>query len=166
MRILERSAGVLTNYEVYRLLESEARRAATDRELLNGARRTAPHVSLSAHRNLLAVREQLSRYLEQSPSASQTDSQVEQFCERIESFGLTVAEKMQLINLRPTSLVELILIVDECEHRYDKARIRELLDACSTCFPESKRVQQPMDSAPDLDDGGDGDVAEMDASAL
>ena len=144
-RSLDKSAGALTDFEVFRLLKSEARKAATERELLNGARRTAPHVSLAAYRNLTAVRDAVHRHLEPSPCAAQTEEQVADFIERTRGLGLTTAELLQCINRRPTLLVELYLIIDECEQRLDKAAISRLLANVAACFPDAEDVDPGAD---------------------
>lgn len=136
-RSLDKSAGALTDFEVFRLLKSEARKAATERELLNGARRTAPHVSLAAYRNLTAVRDAVHRHLEPSPCAAQSEEQVADFIERTRGLGLTTAELLQCINRRPTMLVELFLIIDECDQRLDPDAITRLLANVVACFPDT-----------------------------
>jgi hypothetical protein len=118
-------------------LKSEARKAATERELLNGARRTAPHVSLAAYRNLMAVRESVHRHLEPAPCSAQTEEQVASFVERTRGLGLKTAELLQCINRRPTMLVELYLIIDQCDQRFDEQTIARLLANVLACFPDA-----------------------------
>mmetsp|Transcript_23765 Transcript_23765/g.60192 ORF Transcript_23765/g.60192 Transcript_23765/m.60192 type:complete len:155 (-) Transcript_23765:172-636(-) len=142
MRILDKSGGALTNFEVFRILDEEQTRAASNRELLSGARRTAPHVSLTAQRTLMALRTELMFYLKQSPCADQTEEQIAEFLQRIAGLQLTTAEIMQCINLRPTSLVEIYLIVDECDQRLGSVHCQQLLEAIEECFPQGPDAEQ------------------------
>lgn len=45
----------------------------------------------------------------------------------MQGFELTKAELLQVMNLRPASLVEIHLIVEDCEDRLDEGRIQQLL---------------------------------------
>ena len=41
--------------------------------------------------------------------------------------GLTKFEKFQLVNIMPTSLVEMYLIIEECEERFTESEIQKML---------------------------------------
>ena len=47
--------------------------------------------------------------------------------EALKEYPLTRAERLQLVNLWPKSLVDIYLIVEECEERFDEAKVEELL---------------------------------------
>ena len=49
----------------------------------------------------------------------------------MEPFGLTQAEVLNLVNTRPRSLVEVHLIVEECEERLTQQQRTELLRRCA-----------------------------------
>ena len=57
------------------------------------------------------------RYLKDTACSSQSPEAVKNLMEALEPFKLTKAEKLQLLNLRPCSLVELQLIVEELDER-------------------------------------------------
>ena len=96
---------------MYQLLAEDARRAAEQRHLINGARRTAPHrANLDGERELESLRSSVLRYLRAPAAAAQSEAEVAAFLERTKDLGLTKGEMLQLINLRPTHLVEVYLV--------------------------------------------------------
>lgn len=109
-RSVEKHSGALTDFEVFRLLDEEKRHAASERQLLSGGRRTAPHVALAAQRIVSAVREGLMRYLSSSPAYVQTEAHIVDFLERTADLGLNAAELLMCINLRPAQRVELFVV--------------------------------------------------------
>ncbi|KAG8465771.1 hypothetical protein KFE25_005341 [Diacronema lutheri] len=136
MRIVEKHSGALTDFEVFRLLDEEKRHAASERQLLSGGRRTAPHVALAAQRIVSAVREGLMRYLSSSPAYVQTEAHIVDFLERTADLGLNAAELLMCINLRPAQRVELFVVIDACDQRFTADQVDALLKACIDCLPE------------------------------
>ncbi|EPZ33536.1 hypothetical protein ROZALSC1DRAFT_26853 [Rozella allomycis CSF55] len=49
--------------------------------------------------------------------------------ETLKAFNLTPAEKLQIFNMLPTSMVELICIIEECEERFQPNDLQEIIDA-------------------------------------
>ena len=58
-----------------------------------------------------------SRYLKETPCNNQSQETIKIVMEALKPFNLTKAEKLQLLNLKPCSLVELQLIVEELDER-------------------------------------------------
>ena len=56
--------------------------------------------------------------------------QVDAFIQAVAPFELVQAEVIMLLNAAPRSLVELHLIVEECEERLDAAQRQQLLQLC------------------------------------
>ncbi|CAD7696521.1 unnamed protein product [Ostreobium quekettii] len=67
------------------------------------------------------------KYLSTHSAGLRSREQIQNICEALKPFDLTQPEILQLVNLRPTNIVEIHLIVQECEARLDEARIEELL---------------------------------------
>ena len=68
--------------------------------------------------NLGTITYETIKYLERTPCGLQTPEHVSSFMEAMKDFQLTKAEKLQLLNSRPSSLVEMHLMVEESEERF------------------------------------------------
>ena len=53
----------------------------------------------------------------------------------MKDFELTKAEKLQLLNNRPTSMVEMYLMVEETEERMTEEQMSQLMNAIVTHLP-------------------------------
>ena len=75
---------------------------------------------------------------------------------------LTGAELLQLVNLRPLTLVEVHRVVEECEERMGEADILTLLDVIREHLPEGPNQRRREEAAQQsMDDGvGDGQSAD------
>ena len=78
-----------------------------------------------------AITRQVIEYLEQGCAADQSRESIAEFMRAMEPFGLTQAEVLNLVNTRPRSLVEVHLIVEECEERLTQQQRTELLRRCA-----------------------------------
>ncbi|CAJ0563564.1 unnamed protein product, partial [Mesorhabditis spiculigera] len=88
-----------------------------------------------------------SSYLNQTPVASQNE---EHFCKLVEVLKpvkLTQAEILQIANLRPSSSIELQLIIEDCEERIKTEEQLELLVQCYHRWRQNlwTRAKQPTD---------------------
>ncbi|CAH1775489.1 unnamed protein product [Owenia fusiformis] len=116
MDIVKENAGMLSNMEVYTLLtELQAGQ--------NGQKKPNKF-----QQNLATISYEAVKYLENTPCKDQTTEIVANFMKALAPFKLTKAEKLQLLNHRPTSAVEIQLLVEESEERLTEAQIEQLLD--------------------------------------
>ncbi|XP_033115597.1 DNA-directed RNA polymerase III subunit RPC9-like isoform X2 [Anneissia japonica] len=111
---------MLSNYEVLTLLkdlqsQSDGKRKGT-----------------KMHQNLATVSYETMKYLEKTPCKEQTPEIIKNFLLALEPYKLTKAEKLQLLNQRPTSAVEIQLMIEESEERLTEDQIEELLQLIST----------------------------------
>ncbi|TFK27671.1 hypothetical protein FA15DRAFT_613497 [Coprinopsis marcescibilis] len=65
---------------------------------------------------------------EHLPTIRQTTESITNLVKKLEPFDLTKAEKLQIVNLMPTTAVELYVIVEELEDRFGE-RMDELLQS-------------------------------------
>lgn len=114
------SSAMLCNYEVYSLLmESEKK--------------------TNQPSNVATISYETTRYLKDTPCSSQSPEAIKNLMEAVEPLKLTKAEKLQLLNLRPCSLVELQLIVEELDERL---KTEEEIEEFLTVLKENLPVEE------------------------
>ncbi|CEI99802.1 hypothetical protein RMCBS344292_13882 [Rhizopus microsporus] len=126
MQIKNARSALITNYEVLRLLEENQQ----NQKLLQ-----AQDLSIEYPENLRTVQFELTEYLKQTPVDSQTPAQVTNFLEAISQFDLTKAEKLQMLNLRPKSAVEIYLVIEECEERFSEEDLENMINIIMQTLP-------------------------------
>ena len=89
---------------------------------------------------------QVLSYLDERPCAEQSRESILNFVEELQklssagNFELTDAEILQLVSNQPRSLVEIHLIVEECEERLtqEQEQVQTLLKLCYTLTEEDE----------------------------
>ncbi|KAI0250404.1 HRDC-like protein [Lactifluus subvellereus] len=143
MEVLNTRAALLSNYEVLQLLrELEADHIARTRtaqrlkkEEEDAAAATgqppppSPDPPLTVSENLRTIEVEAIQYLtaDYQPTRVQTAQSVQSLTKKLAPFGLTKAEKLQVVNLTPVEPVELYVIVEELEDRLGNC-MEEVLD--------------------------------------
>ncbi|CAN6356090.1 unnamed protein product [Urochloa humidicola] len=122
MKILKENAGPLTNFEVLDFLRS--RGAKID-----------PMGCLGA---VAASECKVYEYLLKTPACSQTRESIHEFVKRSEGFRLADADKLNVMNWRPSSAADVYAMIEECGRRFNKD---ERGEACN----EDERVQEFLD---------------------
>lgn len=61
---------------------------------------------------------------------------------------LSRIEKLQLVNLRPTTAIEIIKVVEECEERYSEDVRERMLEAIQTHLPEPQHNLYEIEEDP------------------
>ena len=118
------------------------------------------HSALSPLAPAIWLNTQLARYLNSQPPATQSQQHIRATLQRLEQlmaaehFQLTNTEIVQLINLRPLTLVEVHRLVEECEERLTEKHILQLLDVVREGLPEGPKQRKEVESA-------DGDETEL-----
>ncbi|UJR37571.1 hypothetical protein I4U23_030272 [Adineta vaga] len=121
----------LSNYETY-LVVKQLHETNNERE--NGKRgkkgqnRTLEHCNFG----LNTVTYETLKYLEQTPCVEQNPTIIKQFYNEMKKFDLKKTEMLQIFNLRPTTPVELQLIIEDSETRLTEAQSNELIDLIRT----------------------------------
>jgi hypothetical protein len=115
MRVINTNATQLSNLEVLELLQepipghlSKAKEFQEYRTAIHTAKGFLKHPMM--------------------PSSVQTAAQIQAFLEQIKAFELTKMEKLTLVNTRPTNVVELMVLIEDCEGRFSQERLQEILD--------------------------------------
>lgn len=138
MEVIDENAAKLSNYEVYSLLKDI--QSGT-----NGQKKPSKH-----QQHLATVSYSTLKYLEKTPCVGQSPEVIENFVKALEPFKLMKAEKLQLLNHRPTSAVEIQLMIEESEERLTDQQIDQLLDIISSSLPGedqqlASKTDQPME---------------------
>ncbi|MEW5300567.1 MAG: hypothetical protein WDW36_003488 [Sanguina aurantia] len=71
-------------------------------------------------------------YMNEHSPGLKTPEQLKEFLKAVEPYKLLRGEVLQLLNLAPTSAVEVNLVVEECEGRLSDAQVEALLDVVAT----------------------------------
>ena len=113
MEVKDSKAAMLSNFETLNLLNGIQKGHGKQQKL---------------HTNLATVSYEIVQYLENTACAKQSMEVIGKFMRAVYPYKLTKAEKLQFLNLRPRTAVEIQLIVEESEERLTEAQIYELLD--------------------------------------
>ncbi|RUS69443.1 hypothetical protein EGW08_022795 [Elysia chlorotica] len=143
MEVCSENHAMLCNFEVLSLL----------RDIQAGRGQKKPN---KYQTNLATITYETIQCLEKSwPCAGHTAPGVAAAMEALAPFGLTAAEKLQLINHRPSTAVEIQLMVEESEERLSEEQVEKLLEVLATHLPH--------DSDGQAQDGEDMDVKDEDS---
>ncbi|VDN85544.1 unnamed protein product [Brugia pahangi] len=123
MEILDLRHTIITNAEVFRLLQD---RRKQQNELPKDQR----------PKTIGTVIYETCKYLQETPAVTQKNADIEQFIRAVTPFKLTGVEILQLINLRPITAIEIQLIVEECEERLNEEQIDSLIAIIQENLPE------------------------------
>lgn len=117
MEVVNENVATLSNSEVYHLLENE---------------------KLIEHKNtnVATIAYETIKHLEKTPCLYQDNKIVQDFMRALKPYDFTKAEKLQLLNLRPTSIVEMQLIIEELDERLKtEEELQKLIDLIEEKLP-------------------------------
>ncbi|XP_042636992.1 DNA-directed RNA polymerase III subunit RPC9 [Orycteropus afer afer] len=132
------SSALLSNYEVYQLLT----------DLKEQRRESGKNKHSSGQQNLNTITYETLKYISKTPCRHQSPDIVREFLTAMKSHKLTKAEKLQLLNHRPMTAVEIQLIVEESEERLTEEQIEALLHTVTSILPAEPEAE-PQRSAED-----------------
>ncbi|KAI9348800.1 HRDC-like protein [Zopfochytrium polystomum] len=85
--------------------------------------------------NLQTVKYEVLNYLSRTPASVQSERHIREFMAAMEPFGLTKGEKLNILNLRPGTEVDLFLIIEELASRLDTETREKLLMEIERTLP-------------------------------
>jgi len=128
MEVVNGKAAFLCNYEVLELLK-ELKDSEDKKKVAKG-------------RNFDTLVYCALKYLRNTPCVHQSEKAVADFLTAIKEFELTEAECLQIVNLRPTTEVELQLIIEEAEDRLTTQQESRLLELVSLYLGEPEKLPE------------------------
>ncbi|KAI1287617.1 DNA-directed RNA polymerase III subunit RPC9 [Halotydeus destructor] len=137
MEVLNDNDALLSNNEVLNLLRE-------------------PRSKKDEPKNLATIRYETVKYLEDLPCKYQNNEIVRNFLIQFKEkgFRLTKAEKLEILNHRPASTVELQLLIEESEERFSEEAMNHMLELIQLTLPsenesEEAHMEEAGQSTPD-----------------
>ena len=140
MEVLNERAAMVSNYEVFALLQEKMEESNKKQNRKN------------RQENLATISYEVMKYLEKTPCKLQNEDVIRQFLLDVAPFNLTKGEKLQLLNLRPITPVEIQLIVEESEERLRTDEELEQLIEIVAKIPEDIKDNEVKEE--NMDGGG------------
>ena len=113
MEVVDSNEKLLCNLEVFNFLKELKEK---DKKLLK------------YQKNMATIAYETTKYLEDVRVYSHVqEEQVRGLLVQLRNFNLTKTEKLQIVNQRPTTLVELQLLIEENEERFSEEAMEQLL---------------------------------------
>ncbi|XP_059641493.1 uncharacterized protein LOC132283547 [Cornus florida] len=134
MKILEARNGLLTNFEVLQFLQSK------------GARQDHTRIAEVPPSELKVY-----DYLERTAASSQTKESIEEFVGKCKKYHLKKAEIVSIINVRPSSVVEIYPMIAKCDERLGEG-VEELVEMVGEVLPSPPTKLESNDGNGDNED--------------
>eukprot|EP00045_Choanoeca_perplexa_P017672 m.261564 g.261564 ORF g.261564 m.261564 type:complete len:185 (+) comp17600_c1_seq1:129-683(+) len=125
MEVLDESSALLSSYEVLSVVEQQLQQSKAMQ-----TRRPNP-----GQENLHTVLFEVKQYLQYMPCRNQSEDAIQAFLEEMKQYPLLKAERLQLLDTRPTSEVSLMLLIEECDKRFDEDQREAILASVRKTLP-------------------------------
>lgn len=163
MEILNRNAALLSNSEVFSLLKQTKENLAIKlikkkSSTLNNNNHNQEASTLNVDKHLSTIVYESLRYLEKTACAQQTSFIVGEFLRKCsqdlaknKGIQLTKIEKLQILNHRPTTSVDLQYLIEDSEDRFTLEQMDDLLEFVQNNLPSSVTESSIEEEDPQVD---------------
>ena len=119
MEILDKNAGLLSNFEVLQVVREVNVELSVIKEKFSD-------------KHVFKNTEKVEKFLSDSPCGEQTPEKIKSFLKQLTKYKLKPSEKLQILNMCPTQIVDLHILIEGCENRFpdegeEKDEILELV---------------------------------------
>ncbi|XP_039363713.1 DNA-directed RNA polymerase III subunit RPC9 isoform X1 [Mauremys reevesii] len=139
------NAALLSNFEVFQLFT----------DLKQQRKDSGKHKQSSGQQNLNTIMYETLKYISKTPCRFQSPEIVRDFLIAMKGHKLTKAEKLQLLNHRPMTAVEIQLMVEESEERLTEEQIESLLQTVSSILPGNPEEELQRQATMAAEEEGD-----------
>ena len=137
MEIINKNSALLSNFEVYKLLKETKEIQDLKYNKSINQQRIDKHLPTVIYESL--------KYLEKTAFINYSKEIIERFLKESEKFKLTKVEKLQLLNQRPTTAVELQLLIENSEERFTIEQMDEVLDFINSSLPGITKEEEQIE---------------------
>ncbi|XP_003745914.2 DNA-directed RNA polymerase III subunit RPC9-like [Galendromus occidentalis] len=129
MSVINAMSHLLSNFEVMSILKKS-------------------QAEVRACKSLATLSYETLKHLVNSPASKQSEEVVLNFLQEMKNFPkpLTKAEKLQLLNLRPTNFAEIQVIIENMEERLSEAELEDLLQLVARTIPSLEEEESPPEA--------------------
>ncbi|RWS04271.1 DNA-directed RNA polymerase III subunit RPC9-like isoform X2 [Dinothrombium tinctorium] len=113
-------------------------------EVLSILREIKSKKRIKDQKNVATIAYETCKYLEETPCVRQSEQCIVNYLNAIKAkaFRLTKAEKLQILNQRPSTQLEIQLLIEECEERFSEQALNEMLAVVESTLPENGDKEQ------------------------
>lgn len=124
MKTISAREKFLTDYEIWKIVREQQ----------------GKHANAKNSQNLATITFELEKYLDESPAAKYDDRSFVRMLELLQDYDLEKIEKLMIVNAVPRSIVELHVLIEECDARFTQERLEAILQGIGNIVPADMRM--------------------------